>query len=278
MLKKDVELKMNFKSEEAGQIFGNGVEHWALEYQISRVKLALTAIMTAIDRDGNKIARAEEDLSEDEKALIDGYKETEAILKEKQDTVIFNPESVTGKDLHIIKSVARFCVPEIGYVAPRKGVDAADYAQAYNKLENAVHNFNCYLTTCKVGSNGNPTFDEYTKTAFKELRLAIATYLNENYGIREEGTLFVSNLFLPMEWHCGATLTWTVSRLYSSVLRVDKDGGKVTRKDNKAGFKKLAEIFGYAIITGQDIVQTRDEIIKEDAKAGSDAESGDKTQ
>ncbi len=40
-MKKDITLKLNFKNEEARQIFENGVEHWALEYQISRVKLAI---------------------------------------------------------------------------------------------------------------------------------------------------------------------------------------------------------------------------------------------
>ena len=51
------------------------------------------------------------------------------------------------------------------------------------------------------------------------------------------------------------------------MLRVDKDGGKVVRKDNKAGFKKLAVVFGYAMITGQSIDQTREEIIAEEKKA-----------
>lgn len=266
-MKKDITLKLNFKNEEARQIFENGVEHWALEYQISRVKLAITSILTIVDRGGNKVTRSEEELTEEEKALVLSYSETKCILKEKQDEIVFNPEDVTGKDLHIIKTIARFSIPGVGYMAPRKGVDGVDYAPAYIRLENAVHNFNCYLATCDTEGDGNFILDEYTKDAFKELRTAIAVYLNDNFGIREEGTLFKSNLFLPIKWHCSATLTWTVSRLYNSVLRVDKDGGKVVRKDNKAGFKKLAVVFGYAMVTGQSIDQTRDEIIAEEKKA-----------
>ncbi len=205
-------------------------------------------------------------MTEEEKALVLSYSETKCILKEKQGEIVFNPEDVTGKDLHIIKTIARFSIPAwviwhrvktlTGWITPR-------LISGWKML---VHNFNCYLATCDTEGDGNFILDEYTKDAFKELRTAIAVYLNDNFGIREEGTLFKSNLFLPIKWHCSATLTWTVSRLYNSVLRVDKDGGKVVRKDNKAGFKKLAVVFGYAMVTGQSIDQTRDEIIAEEKR------------
>lgn len=269
MLKQNV--IMNFKSDETQEIFKAGVEHYALVIEKERAEVGRSKIQTRKTADGAVIVRPKTELTDDEKKAISNYTETIDNLSEEIAKIGFNPESITPKDEHIIKMLARFSVEGKGYVHS-KNMGGDDYERAYKKLENAARKFNTYMATCATDKKGGIVFDRPTKEAFVELQSAIVSFLTENYGIGEEGSNLASNIFKPYEWHCNASKTWAVSRLFGSVLRVDKDG-KVTNANNVSGFRKFAVIFGYAVVTGQDIEQTRkalEELEKEEAKKAAE--------
>lgn len=276
MLKQAV--KMAFINKAAEEAFKAGIEFWAAEHQILRASERRTRILTKTV-DGVKVFRLMNELNEEEFNMVINLEDTIKTLKEVQDKTEFTKKEkelgLTGKDLHIIKELARFAVPNVPCIFG-KSEGSKEFIESLDKLEAATRRFNNLLRTCPTEKKGRgpetPVFDDVTKDAFVKMREAIVIFLNNNFGIREEGTLFMSKIFQPMEWHCSATLAWTVSGCYGTRFTVSKEDGKTKFTDETKRFRQNVRILAYAVVTGQPVETVRAEIeeeVKNEVKKGA---------
>lgn len=254
-MKKD--MVMEFVNEGAREVFEKGVNFFALDLQINQAEARRAAIKFQKNSEGALVERT--DLSDTDKDLIAGYDATIQTLKAAKDALAFSEDNCTVKDLHIMQIVARFNVEGVAIMYSGKSKKDS-FSSALENLVSISGKYINFLQTCPQDTKtGMRKFDAPTKDAFKDLQAAIKAYLNDNLAVREEGEIFKSNLFKPVEWYCNAGFTHSVADLYSTVLRVDKDG-KVSRRANTAGFRKICMIILYAKLTGQTIEAVREEV------------------